>query len=124
MDYAALIVLGLVAIYFIMAVRIANENERFAVFTIGRFIGLKGPGLMLKLPGGATDFVRVALGAEGEVQSNELVLIGGRAIRYTSKDPVRSGARVRVSGFDAGGVKVEPLQRIVVCEKCGHKNVL
>jgi hypothetical protein len=124
MDYTVLIVLGLAVIFLAMAIRIANENERFAVFAIGRFVGLKGPGLVLKMPGGGADLVRIALGAEGEVQSNELVLIAGRAMRYSSKDPIRSGARVRVSGFDAAGVQVEPLQKFIVCEKCGHKNAL
>ena len=107
-----------------MAVRIANENERFAVFALGRFVGLKGPGLVLKIPGGGSDFHRVALGAEGEIQSNELVLIGNRAMPFASSETARSRQKVRVCGFDSARVKVELLERFVVCEKCGHKNVV
>src|SRR5262245_17570907 len=109
MEYVSILVLGVVAVYVFMAVKIANENERFAVFALGRFVGLKGPGLVLRIPGGGYDFHRVALGAEGEIQSNELVSIGNRAVPFTSSDSVRFGEKVRVCGFDSAGVKVETL---------------
>jgi|SRR6266853_192810 len=124
MDYAGLIVVVIVAIYVAMAIRIANDNERFAVFTLGRFVGLKGPGLVMTIPGSGSNFHRVALGAEGEIQSNELVLIGNRTIPFTSDATVRSRQKVRVCGFDSAHVKVELLQQFLVCQKCGHKNVV
>jgi len=124
MEYGVLIAIALLAIYLAMAIRIAHENERFAVYALGRFVGLKGPGLGLKVPGGGADFHRIALGAEGEVQSNELVSIASRAVPFTSKKSVRTGTKVRVCGFDPARVEVEALQQVFVCEKCGHKNVL
>ena len=123
MDYGALILLAVAAIFVALSIRIAGENERFAVFMVGSFAGFKGPGLVLKVPG-TSDLVRIALGAEGEVQSNELVSIGTRSIPYVSAGSVRSGAKVRVSGFETARVKVEPVQTFLVCEKCGHKNAL
>lgn len=123
MDYGVLILLAVAVIFVMLSIRVASENERFAVFMVGRFAGLKGPGLVLKVPG-ASDLVRIALGAEGEVQSNELVSIGTRSIPYVAGGLVRSGAKVRVSGFESARVKVEPLQTFLVCEKCGHKNAL
>lgn len=124
MEYGALILIAILVVYLAMAFRIANESERFAVFALGRFVSLKGPGLVLRLPGSGYDFHRVALGAEGEVQSSELVMIGSHAVPFASKKSVRLGTRVRVSGFDSARVEVEPLQQVFVCEKCGHKNVL
>jgi len=121
MDYGALILLAVAVIYVALSIRIAGENERFAVFMVGRFAGLKGPGLVLKVLG-ASDLVRISLGAEGEVQSNELVSIDSRSIPYVANGSVRSGAKVRVSGFEPARLKVEPLQKFLVCEKCGHKN--
>lgn len=123
MDYGALILLTVAVIYVVLSIRIAGENERFAVFMVGRFAGLKGPGLVLKVPG-ASDLVRIALGAEGEVQSNALVSIGTRSIPYVAGGSVRSGAKVRVTGFETARVQVEPIQTFLVCEKCGHKNPL
>ncbi len=123
MDYGLLILVAVAVIYVALSIRIAGENERFAVFMVGRFAGLKGPGLVLRVPG-ASGLVRIALGAEGEVQSNELVSIGSRSLPYVAGGSVRSGAKVRVSGFETARVKVEPLQTFLVCEKCGHKNSL
>ncbi|MDH4323976.1 MAG: hypothetical protein OEW90_07525 [Betaproteobacteria bacterium] len=123
MDYGLLILVAVAVIYVVLSIRIAGENERFAVFMVGRFAGLKGPALVLRVPG-ASDLVRIALGAEGEVRSNELVSIGTRSLPYVAGGSVRSGAKVRVSGFEAARVKVEPLQTFLVCEKCGHKNPL
>jgi hypothetical protein len=123
MSVGALIVLAVAGVYVALSIRIAGENERFALFMVGRFAGLKGPGLVLKVPG-ASDLIRIAVGAEGEVQSNELVSIGARSIPYVAGGSVRSGAKVRVSGFETARVKVEPVQTFVVCEKCGHKNAL
>jgi len=124
MEYGPIILFAILAVYLAMALRIANEHERFAVFALGRFVGFKGPGLVLRFPGSAYDFHRVALGAEGEVQSNELVLIANRTVPFTAKKPVRSGSKVRVCGFNDARVEIEPLQQVVVCEQCGHKNVV
>ena len=43
---AALLLLGLLA----LAIRILREYERGVVFTLGRFTGVKGPGLILLIP--------------------------------------------------------------------------
>ena len=124
MEYVAFIILTIITIYIMMAIHIANENERFAVFALGRFVGLKGPGLVLGLPGGVHRFHRVTLGTEGEIQSNELVSIGEYAIPFVTSAAMRAGTKVRVCGFDSTHLKVEALQRFIVCEKCGHENAL
>ena len=46
-------------------IRILNENERFAVITIGRFAKLMGPGLMFKFSGGETRWVKLTLRQSG-----------------------------------------------------------
>ena len=125
MDYVSLIIIGIVVLLYIkMSFRIANENERFAVYALGRFAGLKGPGLVLKMPGGSTRFVRITLGDEGEIHSNELALFAGNVIPYKASAPVKVGSKVRVTGFEKATVQVETLQQFVVCEKCGHKNAV
>jgi regulator of protease activity HflC (stomatin/prohibitin superfamily) len=51
LDYLAYLVLAIVAaIVLAMAIRILREYERGVVFTLGRFTGVKGPGLILLLP--------------------------------------------------------------------------
>jgi len=80
MDLGIEVFVLILAVYLLAAIRVANANERFAVYAIGRFVGLKGQGVLLKIPGGGTEWIRVALGSEGEVQSNELVLLERHAI--------------------------------------------
>lgn len=117
------VLLFICAAYLFTSIRIANENERFAVITLGRFTGIKGPGLVLHTPH-VMKIVRVGLGAEGQIQSDTLVVIGGNAIPFVSSGRIRPGMKVRVSGFETNALRVEASEQIVVCEKCGHKNVL
>lgn len=50
-DVAAYVVLGVLAlVVFFQAIRILREYERGVVFTLGRFSGVKGPGLILLIP--------------------------------------------------------------------------
>ncbi len=44
-------VLILIIILFFSTVNVLNEYERLVVFTLGRFTGIKGPGLVLIVPG-------------------------------------------------------------------------
>jgi regulator of protease activity HflC (stomatin/prohibitin superfamily) len=45
-----IVILILVAIVLFAAIKILNEYERGVVFTLGRFTGVKGPGLILLIP--------------------------------------------------------------------------
>ena len=114
MDYGALIVIVIVAVYLAMSIRIGKENERFAVFIFGRFTGFKGPGLVLKMPGGSSKYVRISLGSEVEIQSNELALFESHAMPYKASTSVRAGSMVRIAGFEKTAVQVEAFQQFVV----------
>lgn len=48
---AVIVPLILVAALLLMAMRVLREYERGVVFTLGRFTGVKGPGLILLIPG-------------------------------------------------------------------------
>jgi regulator of protease activity HflC (stomatin/prohibitin superfamily) len=50
-EYSIYAVLALIAVLFLtQAVRILREYERGVIFTLGRFTGVKGPGLILLIP--------------------------------------------------------------------------
>ena len=50
-DYIAYLVLALLIVAFLAAaIRILREYERGIVFTLGRFTGVKGPGLIILIP--------------------------------------------------------------------------
>jgi len=51
LDLAAYFALGLLALFVLFqAIKILREYERGVVFTLGRFTGVKGPGLILLIP--------------------------------------------------------------------------
>ncbi|WP_119389559.1 slipin family protein [Taklimakanibacter lacteus] len=51
LDYLAYLVLAVIVIAFLMsAIRILREYERGVVFTLGRFSGVRGPGLIILIP--------------------------------------------------------------------------
>ena len=50
-DYVSYAALTIVVIIFLaLAIRILREYERGVVFTLGRFTGVKGPGLIILIP--------------------------------------------------------------------------
>jgi hypothetical protein len=64
------------------------------------------------------------LGAEGQIQSDTLMMIDGNAIPYVGTGRIRTGMKVRVTAFEPKALRVEAQDQFVVCAKCGHKNEL
>ena len=51
-DYVAYLILALLVVGFLVSasMRVLREYERGIVFTLGRFTGVKGPGLIILIP--------------------------------------------------------------------------
>ena len=50
MSITIIAIVGLVALFFMNAIRIVREYERGVIFRLGRLVGAKGPGLFLIIP--------------------------------------------------------------------------
>ena len=50
MPYAAVVIIVIVALLVFSSIRVLNEYERAVMFTLGRFTGIKGPGIILIWP--------------------------------------------------------------------------
>ena len=50
MTTSLIVVLVIVGLFLISAVKVLNEYERGVMFTLGRFTGIKGPGLIIVIP--------------------------------------------------------------------------
>jgi regulator of protease activity HflC (stomatin/prohibitin superfamily) len=95
------------------SLKIIPENKRFQVYRLGRYIGEKGPGIVLLMPlidkGIIVDVLdqitRVKKhmdysGTIGEtitsVHSDGKVIVNNETINAISKDPIPAGQRVRI----------------------------
>lgn len=105
-------------------IRIAGEYQRFAVFALGRFVGLRGPGLIYRWPGGGGRWIRISVGDFGELVGPHVGRFSGVDMPASYEGNIRLGASVRISGFTSDEVLVEadPTRvRKVTCERCGHE---
>jgi regulator of protease activity HflC (stomatin/prohibitin superfamily) len=101
LDYLAYVALAVIVILFLAsAIRILREYERGIVFTLGRFTGVKGPGLIILIPI-VQQMVKVDLRVmvqvvpPQDVISRDNVSVGVNAVLYFRiVDPERAIIRV------------------------------
>ena len=101
----------IIMIFLSVSIRIVREETRLSVYRLGRYIGDKGPGLVLLMPfidrgvikelGGMEKTPSQRLtGVIGEtrttVYSDGKVFLAGEEWDATSRSPISAGQRVRV----------------------------
>ena len=101
--------------------KIAQENERFAVFVTGYFAGFKGPGLVFKTA--AHKLVRLKIGDIGTLISYEFARFGEDDIPVAKTEKLRVGDPVRIERFDDSGLYVvkSSVPAKTRCPECGHE---
>lgn len=114
-----LLVLAIAVFY--SSIAIAKENERFAVFMLGRFVRFAGPGLVLKTL--ATQTKRLEVGDIGTVTSREFVRFGDVDIPIADLASFDVGDPVRIDGFDGTEPRLvkSALRPKTKCPACGHE---
>lgn len=123
MDYTVYIFFGIAIFYILNSFKIAQEQERFACFTVGRFMGFKGPGLVFKFSGRESEWIRLKMGDRGELLNDDIAIFHEKAIPVISSSKIAIGSIVQITGFDLNKVKIElsPNQsKCIKCPKCGH----
>ena len=106
------------------SLKIARESQRFVVHRLGRFFGLKGPGLLFILPG-VDKGTKISVGDRGELLAHELARIRNVDVPVKVVGRVEAGKTVRIQSFterDAIVAADSDQPREFVCEKCGHIN--
>ena len=104
--------------------KIAAENQRFAILRLGKYAGLKGPGLLLKFSGSETLWERLTVGDRGELVAPGIGQFKRVQVPVEIDRGVLAGSTIRLIGFTGDSVltMLDPnQQRKVVCEKCGHE---
>ena len=105
------LILTVFAIFFAASIRIVQEDKRLSVYRLGRYLGEKGPGLVLLIPivdrgivkefgGGERTPSRKMAGVIGETRTTVFtdgkVFLAGEEWDAISQAPISSGQRVRV----------------------------
>jgi hypothetical protein len=106
------------------SIKIARENQRFIVYRLGRFFGLKGPGLFFIIPG-VDKCTKINVGDRGELLAQDLARIKNADIPVRVEGRAEIGKMVRIQSFterDAVVVAENVQTKEFVCEKCGHIN--
>jgi hypothetical protein len=99
---------------------IVAENERCAVFLLGRFQAFKGPGLVFKTSN--HHIVRLTVGDVGSVISPEFIRFGEVDIPVTMAGSFNIGDAVRIDSFGDSGpiVSQSSIRPKRICPNCGH----
>ncbi|MDH3614535.1 MAG: hypothetical protein OEU90_07160 [Gammaproteobacteria bacterium] len=124
MDNSLLIFSLIAAILLVVvynSIKIAQEDERFATFVLGRFAGYKGPGLILT----ATPMRvhRLKVGDLGVLTSPEFAEFGKVSVPVRNTGQLNVGDSIRIAGFEENwpllvSSSVRPTQH---CPQCGHQ---
>jgi hypothetical protein len=130
-------IFGFIVVIFIISyilssrIKIASEHQRFAVYALGKYMGLKGPGLLFKWSGGETKWLRLSIGDRLELIAPKIAKINEFSIPVDSDEKVTIGSVIRVVGFkgSAENSVVQTMldsdqRRKVKCENCGHEMLI
>ncbi len=90
-----------------IALRVAPEHHRFAVFVGGEFRGLKGPGLLVRMPAPGTVWLRLRVGDRVEVISKDLAKVGGLHVPVVTASG-RVATPMRIQAFQGDRIVIGP----------------
>jgi regulator of protease activity HflC (stomatin/prohibitin superfamily) len=82
----------------VSSIKIVRESQRLVVYRLGRFFGLKGPGLIFIIPGIAK-CTKINVGDRGELISQDLARIKNADVPVKVVGRVEIGKTVRIQSF-------------------------
>jgi len=93
-------------IAFVFITRISSVHQRYVWFNIGKYQGLKGPGLVFKWPWSSVSWARIGIGDQGEFIEDGLGKFNGLEIPIETLEKIETGSKIRISGFTENKVQV------------------
>ncbi len=90
-----------------LAVRVAPEHHRFGVFMDGKFTGLRGPGILMRMPGAGVKWLRLRMGDRVDVVSTNVAKVGNLHFPVTVQSG-GAGKVMRIKGFYGGSILIGP----------------
>ncbi|MDI6742893.1 MAG: hypothetical protein QMD11_09140 [Smithella sp.] len=118
------IVLVILIIMFLSAgLKVASEHQRLVLFRLGRYLGLRGPGLIVIIPGADKCFT-LSIGDQGQLISDGIGKFKNSEVPVEYNEKIYAGEKIKINGFLNQKIQVildSDQRRVVKCEKCGHE---
>jgi hypothetical protein len=122
----------IIVIWVSSKLKILADTQRLAQFKLGLFVKFLGPGLVLQFEKGINQWMKVTVGAVGELVDSNVGRFEEKKGKYhdfpiAMTDSARIGSLIRITGFtsDRALCILNPDQRKTIqCEKCGHEMTL
>ena len=114
----------IVLIFIVSRVKLAQDQERFCIFILGKYKGLKGPGIFYKFSGGEVKWIRLRLGDKGKLLSKDIARFKNNDIPIISHTNIEISSTIQIIGFEDDKVIIEKSHdqgKTIICEKCGHE---
>jgi hypothetical protein len=104
MPFAVWFILPLIALVAI-TMRVAPDHHRFAEFVGGRYTGLKGPGILVRMPSPGAKWLRLRIGDRVEIISTNLAKVGNFHFPVTAESG-DAGAVMRIKAFQGDRIVI------------------
>lgn len=105
-NFVPILIITLVLVIFLStAIRIAREDQRFVVFRLGRFLGLKGPGLILMILG-VDRLHKLSIGDTGTLIASGQARFDDVVVSVKGDDGKSIDSFVRIRGFTDNAVLI------------------
>jgi hypothetical protein len=88
----------LVMLFLAFSMRVVAEQQRIALFRLGRFMGLKGPGLVMVVPY-MDRACKITIGDQGELISGGTGKFGEFQVPVMFNTSISTGSSIEVVGF-------------------------
>jgi hypothetical protein len=124
MPTGSIFLVILLIIWVASATKVVSESQRLIVYRLGRFFGLKGPGLIFVIPG-VDKCTKIGIGDQGELIAQDWARVKKADVPVRVDGSATIGQSVRIQSFtdkDAVVVLDTAQTREFVCQKCGHIN--
>ena len=124
MPTGSIFLLIFLIIWAASTLKVVSESQRLIVYRLGRFFGLKGPGLIYVIPG-VDKCTKIGIGDQGELIAQDLARIKGMDVPVRVDGSATIGQPIRIQSFTDNDavVVLDTIQtREFVCQKCGHIN--
>ena len=88
-----------------LAVRVAPEHHRFAVFAGGKYCGLRGPGILVRMPAPGAKWLRLRIGDRVDVISTNFAKVGNLHFPVTVESG-DAGTVMRIKAFQGDSIVI------------------